>query len=415
MPDYSGLLGALNAVGPQMQPMNVTDQTPATPNPVPTFTPPPNPAVPIHHGFLSRIGAALTNGVAPVPSGLNGLLSPDDLKHARSAGWLALSNSLLNPSLDARGFKQSTLGSIASGLQNAQQASAGSMGGALQASQYATGLAQNQRVLQARAQVGQMLQPQANDAVDHDAMLNRIERGVFTLTAVGDDKGATALDGLAKGIREGRITAQQANQYMQDQSGIFQIDKATGNITKIHDNTVTPVKLQQAQDREDTANLNAGTHRQSTFQTQFVKPFEKPAQAFANWHAVLPQAATNPAATKAAVTAFVGAMEPNVQLRYATLQYLSNVDPSLAGQIKRAISTGEYGTIPPAQLAEMDAVVKAKEASMKSQFQSTTAKGLTGYRELKGQAPSWEDLTGASGAPAAAAPVAPPANPFRKP
>jgi len=152
--------------------------------------------------------------------------------------------------------------------------------------------------------------------------------------------------------------------------------------------------------RANDTEANTETRRQSAYQNQFVKPFSKPAAAFANWHSVLPQAATNPAATKAAVTAFVGAMEPNVQLRYATLQYLSNVDPSLAGQLKRAISTGEYGTIPPQQLAEMDAVVKAKEATVKAQYQTTTAKGLAGYPDIKKQAPSWEDLTGASAAPA---------------
>src|SRR5689334_18015386 len=119
-PTYASLLGP-QVDQTQLAPPSTLDQVNA--QPVPTFSPPPNPAVPIHHGLLARIGAALNNGVSPVPDGLKGLLSPDDLHRARSAGWFALGNSLLNPTLDARGFRQSTLGSIASGLQNAQQAS----------------------------------------------------------------------------------------------------------------------------------------------------------------------------------------------------------------------------------------------------------------------------------------------------
>lgn len=400
---------------------------------VPQFAAPVNPATPIHHGFLGRIGAALGsagnavgNSMNPTPDAMQGLLSPSDQQHARSASWLALGNSLLNPTLDARGFKQSFLGSAASGLQAGQQASQGSIGNALQAAQYATGVSQQKRLVEGRQQIASQFAWNPND--DQSTQLQKLDGSAQAYLGLGDYHAAEAAAQAAKSLRESRTAAAGNSPYSQINAGdlhtVFR--KADGMYLQRDGKTwapfidvgETPFHAQETWARQNTADVNAATHRQSTYMTQYVKPSQKAAGSIASWNAVAPLAATTPEATKAAITAFVGAMEPNVQLRYATLQYLSNVDPSLAGSLKRMISTGQYGTLPASQIAQMNNVVQSKSAVYKNQYNALRAKGLTAYPEQSAIAPQWEDLTGASqaGAPAAQA-SAPPAagvNPYRK-
>jgi len=398
MPDYSGLLGALNAVGPQMQPMNVTDQTPATPNPVPTFTPPPNPAVPIHHGFLSRIGAALTNGVAPVPSGLDGLLSQSDLAHARSAGWLALSNSLLNPSLDARGFKQSTLGSIASGLQGAQQASAQSMGGALQASQYATGIAQNQHIQQTRQQIEAGLSQRIQAESDPAAQLNLIEDAGVKSAAAGDFEAAGKYAALAKSVREGRIATAQAGKTVYtplnvgDKVGRFNhstgeaefIDPKTGEWAQATDLTRREIAtvIQEKARTAATGEVNSKLKDQSMYNNGPGKEFEKARAAYDNFDAVANELAgtngkPNPAALRKFVSAFGQAAAPQIQYRLGTLMYEEPLDVSLRGRLKSLAAGIESGTADPGQIEDarhLVATLRARTAAREAEVAGDYAK-----------------------------------------
>jgi len=106
------------------------------------------------------------------------------------AGYLALGNSLLNPALDSRGFRQSTLGSIASGLQAGREASAQSIGGAVQAAQYGTALAQNQRTQAARLQVAPLLAPKDGEDPNGAERRSRLVQAEGALLGVGDVQGA---------------------------------------------------------------------------------------------------------------------------------------------------------------------------------------------------------------------------------
>jgi hypothetical protein len=416
---YQDMLDALNAVGPSVQPMapQLGQPTPAAPQtldqvnaqPVPTFQPPPNPAMPIHHGFLSRVGTAL-NGIGSqgISDATASLLTPHDLHQAKSAAWLALSNSLLNPQYDARGFRQSTLGSIASGLQNSRAASQESAGGALQAAQYATGVQQQKALTTGRATLAQQFAFNPQDT--QNEQLRKLDGLAAGLVGLGDYHGATAAAAAARSLREGTgaSTGSQNKRLVNMGDRFVWADPVTKQVTELDGKPVTDGKIKETAFHaaetwaaRNTADLNASTHRDSAFQTQFVKPFTKTATSFASWESALPSALPskeypqgNPAATKPIITAFVGAMEPNVQLRYATLQYLSDINPSWAGMARKWIQTGEYGTIPPDMLQAMNQVVKAKESRFKDQYGTTVSRGLQMYPELSSKAPTWNDLKG---------------------
>jgi len=405
LPDLNGILGSSQYLN------QLPTTTPDMNGAVPQFTPPPNPAVPIHHGFLSRIGAALTNGVAPVPSGLDGLLSQDDLKHAKSAGWLALSNSLLNPSLDARGFKQSTLGSIASGLQNAQQASAGSMGGALQASQYATGLAQNQHIQQTRQQIEAGLSQRIQAESDPAQQLNLIEDAGVKSAAAGDFEAAGKYAALAKSVREGRIATAQAGKTtytplpLGDHYGRFNhttgdmedFDPKTGTWVPIKDTTKREIATVVAEKARTaaTGEVNSTLHDQSMYNSGPGKEFEKARAAYDNFDAVADELEgangnkPNPAALRKFVSAFGQAAAPQIQYRLGTLMYEEPLDVSLRGRLKSLAAGIESGTADHGQIedarhivATLRARTAAREAEVASDYAKKSPHGFGAVRTV---------------------------------
>jgi hypothetical protein len=67
----------------------------------------------------------------------------------------------------------------------------------------------------------------------------------------------------------------------------------------------------------------------------------------------------NPAATKSAMLNFVRVADVNPQLRLGVLQFLSNIDPSLAGMSEREIFLKWNGTIPPDQLQNLQKIIDA--------------------------------------------------------
>lgn len=347
---------------------------------VPQFTPPENPAAPIHKSFMER----LSNTLAGIPQAQANLLSPNDLAQAHSRTWLAVGNSLLNPTLDARGFKQSFLGSLASGIQNGQQAGEQSAGGALQAQQYATGLAQQQRINAARASVAHLWEPQPGDALDREGLTNRLAQGVFALTAAGDDKGATALDGLVKGLREGRISAAQAFQYQKGLFGrIIQIDKSTGQAKPVY---VDPNEgfVKDARTRAlNTASDNSLIKDQSMYNNGPGKEFAKARSAYDNFDAVADELQgvngqkPNPAALRKFVSAFGQAAAPQIQYRLGTLMYEEPLDVSLRGQLQSLASRMEAGSLPPDQVEQarkLVATLRARTMSREAEVARAFAK-----------------------------------------
>lgn len=440
MPDYSGLLAALNTQGPSVQPMNVTDQGTGAPNPVPTFTPPANPAVPIHHSFLSRIGAALSNGVSPVPSSMQGLLSPEDLHHARSAGFLALGNSLLNPTLDARGFKQSTLGSIASGLQSGQQASAQSMGGALQASQYATGIAQQKRLTEGRQMAAQQFAIGPNDTPE--VQLRKLTAHSQYLTSIGDDAGAKAIDSAAAAMNHERgiyttgaaavkpVDWEVKNNGKQD----YLFDKTTGRAINFDGTPFTDhmrhlsddekahqgVVVQMGQDRMDQAQRNhddrADQFAANKFWTDTADLRKENMQAN-QFLALADQVKNNPEAYKSVVINYMGALDPKAQVRSKMLEYASKIDPSWDGQWSTLIDRIKSGKFPVNQLQGMVENVRATHAMAQKQYEAKyneTVGRRAGVKQYIANSSAEFALPGDAPAPQApAAGGAPPANPFR--
>jgi hypothetical protein len=212
---------------------------------VPHFQPPINPATPIHHTFLGGIlarlkgiGSDVVNGVsAPDPS-LAGSpdLSEADRQRAKSNALLALGNALLNPQHDARGFRQSTLGALSTGLANARTASDESLGGALNTHAAMVQRAQANQLAARRAALQAQFQILPTDTPEQ--IDTKVRQLAFGYSQIGDTKSLEAL-GQAKALfaqpKPAPLPRSLEHVELLDPSGkpaIGLIDPASGEVVK---------------------------------------------------------------------------------------------------------------------------------------------------------------------------------------
>ena len=315
--------------------------------PVPQFAPPVNPAIPIHHGFLARIGAALTNGIAaPLPALANAPgLTPADLHRAQSNAWLALGSSLLNPRLDAAGFRQSTLGSIAAGIENARNASDQTTSGAINVHAAMLQQAQSQQMLARRAQLQSQFQILPADTPE------QIEQKVQQLAAgyaqIGDTQSLNAL-GQASGLfkQPKPPAAPRALEHVETidpktgKPAIGMIDSATGEVVKYLPAVVKPDAGERALSVEQQ---DKSIDRVTKTYDNETKDFQKARSGYE----VLQGALANPNlyAPFAMLDAFARVVNPGAIVRPTTLELLKATG-SGEDRIRRWASLLEKGQWP---------------------------------------------------------------------
>jgi hypothetical protein len=357
---------------------------------VPQFTAPVNPATAVHHsvigGLLGKIGHVahqaydnFTTNVAGLSAADLATMDPHDIAVAKRQALSGFLSRASHPAYDAAGFRENGIQANSAGVGAGREQAQGFVGRAREAAQYASGLAQTGRIQEARGAVGRLFDHQNVDDWDKDALANRLESGVIQLTTAGDDKGAAVLSNTIKNIRDARARGQSINQFLQDASGIFLGNKETGDLKMIHKNTVTPVKLAQADARiaQSKENSDRGMTKHYDNYTQKVvghfladtADLRKENGAYNQFAAIAKESAGgNPEAYKSAIINFMGALDPKAQVRSKMLEFAQQVDPTIAGRWDTLMQKITDGTFPANQISGMIQVAQATHEATKRQY-----------------------------------------------
>lgn len=173
--------------------VGLTPSARSMPRPRVSTLPPPPPRRP---GLLERL--------MPAPSGLEGLLTEEDLKQARSRGLLGFGLGLLDASGPVVGGPAPSLGqALAQGVRQGYGEFDGATSSALQRHQLGQHMTEQKRILAKRQELAQHLTPVPGETLKQRA--DRLQQQVMRYVQAGDLESAQTLNGLA-------IAATQMNQ-----------------------------------------------------------------------------------------------------------------------------------------------------------------------------------------------------------
>lgn len=143
-----------------------------------------------------RIKAGLSgaaNGMMPAPAGLGGLLSNDDIHHARKMAMLQMGLSLMGNARGQGGHNAPGLGqALQQGVQTGQQAYGEGIGQIVQGIGAGAQLRQQQRVLAGRQRISEQYGPQPTDSPTQRA--DKLRSMYQAFMANGDFEGAKAME-----------------------------------------------------------------------------------------------------------------------------------------------------------------------------------------------------------------------------
>lgn len=280
--------------------------------------------------------ARLFGGADPLAGGL---LNPQE---ARGLGRQSLLNFGLNvlqnsgPSPYKRGLGEILAGGVLSGQQAYQQGTQQALG--------AQGIV-TQRQNQARLQALHQRYAGRSDTASLTAYLN-------DLIGVGTPEALAAARSLSEVLKSQREPSSRLIRSEEMVDG-----KPTVVFRRADNGEVVTTGTDQPPAARTTPNLSVPP---AQFARTLYDPFVvKSINTYHQLESHFAQARQgNPAAYKAAVSAFIANAEPNNQLRLGMLQYLQEVDPSVQGRADIALQKLRDGTWPTAILDGMQSVAR---------------------------------------------------------
>jgi hypothetical protein len=78
--------------------------------------------------------------------------------------------------------------------------------------------------------------------------------------------------------------------------------------------------------------------------------------------------AGNPAAYESALLSIAANLDPKAQLRFGTMKWLANVDPSLPGKLNIAVQRMQNGTLPPGELDNIQNAISGQHDALKNEY-----------------------------------------------
>lgn len=345
-PNQTDPLAAIQSSLPSTMPNTVNPRAPQNPAMAMLPSAPDPSKSPV--GLLTRLFA----GTDPLASGL---LQPQEANTLGRNALLQAGLSLLQNSGPAP-YKRGLGELLGTALQTGQQAYQQGVAGTVGAQQTVA-----QRLAQSRLAALRMRYAGRTDPESMRAYM-------MGLIGEGDYHGASAISELLK------------SQHGADTRGVLtEIPGPNGTLLQQFRDPTTGQPIGEAF-AKPTPPADAGSREQQAADLfdarQFVQLHADPAtrkavQSFRLFQNHLHEAQTgNQEAYKSLISAFAANADPNNQLRLGMLQFLSNLDPSVQGQARILTQKLESGTIPPEDLARLDALVTGNYNAARTAYQN---------------------------------------------
>lgn len=271
------------------------------------------------------------------PPGVDGLLSADDLRHAREGGLLRMGLSLLSDSRGAPGqnapsFNQGIANAIQNGVGGFQQ----NVGNMLQSKAQGQVLSNNQQAMTdaasmraLRDRIGAQFPAQPGETPTQ--RIDRVMQMAEAYANGGDFETAARLGQLGDAMRKSLSDANNKYQAVQAGDAVYRFDPSTGEFTKGPDrgldaDTIRFKKaaLEEQQAKADEAKMEFQQRRADAYAKGFisrVKPITDTGVLLDHATAAIKEAQTDPRAWPSALSNFVQATDAKPRMQLGILEY----------------------------------------------------------------------------------------------
>ena len=334
-------------------------------------------------GLLGRISAAIQNKLfaGAAPSGLTGLLSPDDIQAARKNAMTHLGLSLLANSEGAPGKPAPNVASaIGQAGLGAQEQYGQNVQGAVAGQQQALQANWAKHLMALRQQVAQQF-PQAPGETPQQQLM-RIEQMAAAYAQGGDTETSAKLTQLAESIRKMAGTPELTTNGQRR----LLVNPITGEQTDLGPMGLTPndvltdQRARQAhkdslrlQDLEFQAlqgyrGIQTGESLSKNFD-KTVAAEAKTADTMRTVQANLDAArAGDPVASKNLLISLNALADPRAQIRQGVINLMLNPNQSIQMKLSQAYSLAAQGKLPPQLLDQIAALVQQHAQAARSSY-----------------------------------------------
>ena len=334
-------------------------------------------------GLLGRISAAIQNKLftGAAPSGLTGLLSPDDIQAAKKNAMTHLGLSLLANSEGAPGKPAPNVASaIGQAGLGAQEQYGQNVQGAVAGQQQALQANWAKHLMALRQQVAQQF-PQAPGETPQQQLM-RIEQMAAAYAQGGDTETSAKLTQLAESIRKMAGTPELSNNGQRR----LLVNPITGEQKDLGPMGLTPNDILTDQ-RARQAHQDAIKQQELEFQAlqgyrgiqtgeSLSKNFDKTVAAEAKTADTMRTVQANldaaragdPVASKNLLISLNALADPRAQIRQGVINLMLNPNQSIQMKLSQAYSLAAQGKLPPQLLDQIAALVQQHAQAARSSY-----------------------------------------------